>query len=123
MKKTSKKNKNLKSKEYYLNLPWEFEFETCPEGGYYARVKGISCYSHGDTLEEAEKMIKEALECHIEGMLQEGYEPEPIDESQCSGKLNIRTKKTLHLKLLKKAKEENVSVSHLINDAIVKMYG
>ncbi len=121
----TKKNKNLKSLEYYLNLPWEFEFDTCheKEGGYYARVKGISCYSHGDTLEEAEKNIREAIEVHIEGMLEEGYEPIPLDERQCTGRLNIRTKKSTHLKLLKKAKEENVSVSHLINDAITKLYG
>lgn len=117
------KKRELKPVEYYLNLPWEFEFETCPEGGFFARVKGLSCYSHGNNLEEAEKNIKEALELHIEGMVEQGREPEIFDESQCSGKLNIRTAKSTHLKLLKKAKEENVSVSHLINDAIVKMYG
>ncbi len=111
-----------KDKNYYLSLPWEFEFEKCPEGGYYARVKGISCYSHGDNLEHAAKQIQQALETYIEGCLEENI---PIDEpfSKASGKLNIRTKKTVHLKLLKLAKEENVSVSHLINDAITKMYG
>lgn len=111
-----------KDKKYYLNLPWEFEFEKCPEGGYYARVKGIKCYSHGDDLEHAARQIKEALETYIEGCLEEGI---AIDEpfGEASGKLNIRTKKTVHLKLLKISKEEGVSVSHLINDAIVRMYG
>jgi len=119
-----KKNKTeLKSLDYYLNLPWEFEFDTCPEGGFYARVKGVSCYSHGDTLEHAQAMIKEALELHIESMLEDGYEPVLIDESKCTGKLNIRTSKSTHLKLLKLAEDENVSVSHLINDAIKKTYG
>lgn len=119
----NKKDKKLKDIDYYLNLPWEFEFESCTEGGYFARVKGISCYSHGETVEEAEKMIKEALELHIEGMLEDGVEPKPVDEIKCTGKLNIRTSKSTHLKLLKLSKEENVSVSHLINDAIIKMYG
>ena len=32
--------KKVKNLEYYLSLPWKFEFEKCPEGGYYARVKG-----------------------------------------------------------------------------------
>ena len=119
----AKKNKELKSLDYYLNLPWEFEFESCPTGGYFARVKGISCYSHGDTLEHAEKMIKEALELHLEGMLEDGVEPKIVDEDKCTGKLNIRTSKSTHLKLLELSKKENVSVSHLINDAITKMYG
>ena len=68
-------------------------------------------------------MIKEALELHIESMLEDGQEPMPIDESKCTGKLNIRTSKSTHLKLLKLAEDENVSVSHLINDAIKKTYG
>ncbi len=118
-----KKSKELKNLDYYMNLPWEFEFETSPEGGYTARVKGLSCYSGGKTLEEAQKMIKEALELHLEGMLEDGVEPGLIDEESCSGKLNIRTSKSMHLKLIKKAKEEDVSVSHLVNDAIIKMYG
>ncbi len=41
----------------------------------------------------------------------------------CTGVLNVRTKKSTHLKLIKIAEKENVSVSHLVNDAIVKQYG
>jgi predicted HicB family RNase H-like nuclease len=118
-----KKNKELKSLDYYFNFPWQFEFETATEGGYAARVKGLSCYSGGQTLEEAQKMIKEALRFHLEGMLEDGIEPQVIDEDACTGKLNIRTSKSLHLKLVQKAKEEDVSVSHLVNDAIIKLYG
>jgi predicted HicB family RNase H-like nuclease len=46
-----------------------------------------------------------------------------VDESNCNGRIGIRTKKSLHEKLLKISKEEKVSVSHLINDAIMKVYG
>jgi predicted RNase H-like HicB family nuclease len=94
------------------------------EGGYYARVKGIACHSHGDTLEHAAEQIKEALECHLESAIANNIPiSEPISESNCSGKLNIRTRKSIHCKLLKIAEEEEVSVSHLINDALVKVYG
>ena len=117
-------NKKLKSKEYYLNLPWVFEFEYIPEeNAYTAAVKGLMCYSNGETMEDATKNIKEALELHIEGMLESGVEPVVIDENRITGKLNIRTSKSTHLKLIKRAEEEGVSVSHLINDAIVKQYG
>lgn len=115
--------KELKSKEYYLNLPWGFEYEYCPKDGYSARVEGISCYSGGDTLEEAESNIKEALELYVETLLEDGFEPVPIDESKANGKINVRTSKSMHLRLLRKSEDEGVSISHLINDALVKQYG
>lgn len=114
----------MKDLNYYLSLPWEFEFEKAPEGGYYTRVKGIKCHSHGNSIKEAAEDIQLALETYIEGCIEEGIEiPEPIKEQDCNGRLNIRTAKSMHCKLLKIAKEEDVSVSHLINDAIVKVYG
>ena len=117
-------NKNLKSKEYYLNLPWVFEFSYTPEDKIYsARVKGLMCSSGGKTMEEAIQNIKEALELYIECMLEEGKEPLPINEDEATGKAQIRMSKKTHLKLLQLSKEEGVSVSHLINDAIVKQYG
>ncbi|MFA7657841.1 MAG: type II toxin-antitoxin system HicB family antitoxin [Candidatus Gastranaerophilaceae bacterium] len=115
--------KELKTKEYYLSLPWKFEFEYVPSEGYAARVEGISCYSGGDTIEEAEKNIKEALELYVETLLEDGVEPVLIDESKANGKINVRTSKSMHLKLLKKSEDEGVSVSHLINEALIKRYG
>ena len=113
----------LKDLKYYMNLPWEFDFKPCEQGGYYAKVKGISCHSHGDTLEQAVTNIKEALECHIESYIEDGeLVPEPINEESCNGRLSIRVSKSLHCKLARLSKDEDVSVSHLVNDALVKMY-
>ena len=115
---------NNKDLNYFLNLPWDFEAEKASEGGYYSRVKGIPCHSYGDTLEEAILNIKEALELYIEGSLEEDLpiiEPETIEK--CTGRLSIRTTKSMHCKLVKISEEEGVSVSHLINDALVKKYG
>lgn len=112
-----------KDKNYYLNLLWDFEFNKAPDGGYYARVKELMCHSYGKTLEEAATNIKEALNEYIETSIEEGLSiKEPDSYENVSGKLNIRTKKSIHLKLLKLSKEENVSISHLINDALVKVY-
>jgi len=116
---TKKINKDL---NYYLNLPWKFEITQHPDGRYSSRVIGLSCYSGGDTAEEAMREIKVALEVHIEGCLEEKFPiPEPsFEDENATGQLNFRTQKSIHLKLIKLAKEEHVSVSHLINDAIVK---
>lgn len=112
-----------KNLEYYLSLPWHFEFEKAPDGGYYALVKGISCYSHGDNLEHAAEQIKEALETYIEGCLENNISiHEPISEADCNGRISIRVSKSLHCKLAKIAQDENVSVSHLVNDALVQVY-
>jgi|GEM_PF-2250705 len=119
-----KKSEKIKDLNYYLNLPWAYEFTKALEGGYYARVKGIFCHSYGETMEEATKNIQEALECYIESCLEDNDTvPEPQYFEKCTGRISIRTSKSIHCKLEKIAEEEDVSVSHLINNAIVKVYG
>ncbi|MBR1753466.1 type II toxin-antitoxin system HicB family antitoxin [bacterium] len=109
---------------YYLNLPWQFEFTKHPDGKFSARVEGLSCYSGGDTLEEASREIQEALKFYIESCLEDNLLiPEPDLMAAASGKISVRTSKATHLKLIKLAERENVSVSHLVNDAIIKQYG
>jgi predicted RNase H-like HicB family nuclease len=118
--------KNVKKDlKYYLGLPWKFEATKHPDGRYSSRVVGLSCYSGGDTAEEAMSEIKVALEMYIETCLENNLSiPEPsFEDENATGRLNFRTQKSTHLKLIKLAKEEGVSVSHLINDAIVQKYG
>jgi len=113
----------VKDLEYYLSVPWKFEFEKRPEGGYYGRVKGLSCYSHGNNLEQAAEQIELALETYIEGCIEENIPiNKPVSEDECSGRISIRVSKSLHCKLSNIAKDEDVSVSHLINDALIKVY-
>ena len=86
------------------------------------------CIATGDTPEEARKNFIEALEFHIEGLTEEGLEvPQPSTKfafcsEDCSGVLNVRVKKSLHFELIKLAEQEGVSVSHLVNDALVEKY-
>ena len=89
-----------KTNKDYLNYPWQFEFTHHPdEDAYSARVKGLLCFSNGKTIEEATKNIKEALEFHIEGCIEDNIPVLPIDEGSATGKLNVRTSKKMHLKL------------------------
>ena len=81
----------LKDLKYYLNLPWQFEFTKHPDGKYSARVIGLSCYSGGDTLEEATKEIQEALEFYIESCLEDNMPvPEPQMIANANGRISLR---------------------------------
>jgi len=98
--------------------------------GYAAYCPDVEgCIATGKTKEEARKNFLEALEFHFEGLKEDGLEiPLPSSSfafasENCTGVLNIRTKKSIHSKLIKLAEKENVSVSHLVNDAIVRLYG
>ena len=100
------------------------------ENGYSAYSPDIQgCAAAGSTPDDARREFLSALEFHIQGLKEDGL---PIPKSSaafaftsddCSGVLNVRTKKSTHLKLIKLAEKENVSVSHLVNDAIIKQYG
>ena len=73
--------------------------------------------------------MQEALEFHIKGLIEEGYAVPKAsanfyysDNESSNGVINFRCAKSLHKKLLGLAKKENVSLSHLVNDALVKVY-
>lgn len=45
-------------------------YEAASEGGYVAFVPALSgCHSQGETLEETEKNIKEAIELYLESLI------------------------------------------------------
>ncbi len=49
------------------------------EGGFHAYVPSLpGCHTFGDTVEEARKNILEAIELHIQSMLEDG-EPVPVE--------------------------------------------
>jgi predicted RNase H-like HicB family nuclease len=66
--------------EYYFTVVYEPQ----PEGGFTVLVPALpGCISQGETLEEARRMIKEAIELYIEVLLEDG-KPIP-DEFECAG--------------------------------------
>jgi len=45
------------------------------EGGYWAEVASLSgCFSQGETVEEASKNVKGAIETHLQALREEGQE-------------------------------------------------
>ena len=49
--------------------------------------------------------------------------PEPQEIQNANGRIAVRTSKAAHLKLIKLSRKEGVSISLLVNDAIIKQYG
>jgi len=53
-------------------------YEAAPEGGYVAFVPALpGCHTQGETLEEAERNVKEAIELYLESLT---AHREPIPE-------------------------------------------
>ncbi len=69
----------MKSLEYYMNLPYTIIIRQNSDGFYEASIAELDgCLSHGDTLDEAIKMIFDAKRCWIEANLEAGdVIPEP----------------------------------------------
>jgi len=100
----------------YLSLPYHIVIQhlTDENGSYYfATVKEFEgCMSHGNTYAEAFENIQEAMEGWIETKLESGFHvPEPIEETQYSGKFVVRIPKSLHARLAMEAEKEGVSLN------------
>lgn len=69
---TQMKKKIQKSQSSYAVF-----YDAAPEGGYVAFVPALpGCHSQGETLEEAERNIKEAIEVYLESLVAH-HEPLP----------------------------------------------
>ena len=51
-------------------------YSRSPNGkGYWAMVPALAgCFSAGDTFEDAERNVREAIDLHVRGMLEDGEE-------------------------------------------------
>ena len=59
------------------------------EGGFWVEVPTLpGCFSQGESIEEVMTNIKEAIELHIEGLVEE-HEPVPIENDLIVSRINI----------------------------------
>lgn len=62
-----------------------------PERGYWAEVPSLpGCFSQGETIEETIANTKEAIELHIEGLLEDNAEI-PLDEDFILSRVKVLT--------------------------------
>lgn len=113
-----------KDLEYYASLPYRIVFYPSPEGGYAVEIPDLpGCISQGKTLEEAVEMIEDAKRCWIADALERGEPvPEPSEEKY-SGRILLRTPKSLHRLLAEKAKAEGVSLNQYITYQLARALG
>ena len=100
----------------YMNLNYtKIIREVNDESGKYFYGKILEfdgCQSDGDTLEELNNNLNEAMEEYISIKLEKGFTiPLPIDADDYSGKFVVRIPKTLHQKLSIEAQKEGVSLN------------
>jgi predicted RNase H-like HicB family nuclease len=65
----------MNRRKFTFTVAYEFDPET---GCFCAGIPALDLASQGETMEEARRMIREALELHLEGMLEENM-PIPAD--------------------------------------------
>ena len=105
-----------KEVQKYMKLPYTIKLIPEEDGTYYVAVDELpGCASMGDTVEEALKMIKDAMEGWLESSIDRGLEiPLPDVMREYSGRFLVRVPVSLHRRLAEIAKKEGVSLNHYI---------
>lgn len=70
-------------------LSYSVIYEEDPEGGYIVRVPALpGCHTQGETIEEAEKNIREAIELYLES-LEVDHEKIPQERKVFQSKIEV----------------------------------
>ncbi len=114
-----------KNIDYYIGLPYSRELIPEPEGGWFIRIVELpGCMSQGETVEEANEMIEDAMRGWLEAELACGAAiPEPRPEEAFSGKFVVRIAKSLHRKIDEISEREGVSLNQWINTVLAEATG
>lgn len=115
-----------KDLDYYMKLNWSYNFEWSDEDkGYIASITELKgCISFGEDIEEATKMIKDALKSYISASLQYGDDiAEPLKPIDYKGKISYRTTSDRHYKIAKRANSLGISINSFIDSAVIEKLG
>ena len=114
--------------EEYLDLPYTIEVQKDDSDGeiaYAARVVELpGCITQGDTFEELEVMMQDAMRAWIESALEDGVPvPEPRKAEEYSGKFVVRVPRSLHRQLATVAERDGVSLNTYVNTTLAQAVG
>jgi antitoxin HicB len=116
-----------KTLQEYLSLPYTIILRRDKRDEIFvARVEELpGCSAHGDTEQEAVLNLRDNMEVWISDCIDSGDAvPEPAAEKELpSGKWLQRVPRSLHLKLIRLAKEEGVSLNQLVTSALAEAVG
>jgi predicted RNase H-like HicB family nuclease len=83
MKTMSRQRKSKKTYSYSVY------YDAAAEGGFVAIVPALTgCHTQGETLEEAERNIREAIELYLESLAAHG-EPLPEERKSLHGRVSV----------------------------------
>jgi antitoxin HicB len=110
-----------KSVAHYIALPYTTVLRRDDEGDIVAHIEELpGCVAHGQDSHEALTILEEFKQAWIERCIAAGNPvPEPqIEEPLPSGKWLQRVPRTLHKKLVRIAKREDVSLNQLVTSML-----
>jgi predicted RNase H-like HicB family nuclease len=71
------------------SVSYSVYYEQAPEGGYVAFVPALpGCHTQGDTLEETERNVKEAIAVYLESLVAHG-EAIPEERRSFQGRVTV----------------------------------
>ncbi len=107
----------MKDLEYYKKLKYRMAIEFEPDDNvYFARFPELpGCMAHGETPEVAAKNAMTVKDEWLATAIEAGWDvPEPTMPVAISGRITVRTPKSLHQSLVERAQQEGVSLNQLI---------
>jgi RNA polymerase sigma-B factor len=110
----------------YLDLPYHISVVVDPEGGRWtAQVDELpGCVGRGDSLEEAVRSVRGAMEEWIARALAKRRAiPQPRPDSRHSGRLLLRMPQSLHGQLAQAAESQQVSLNRFIVRSLTRAVG
>lgn len=108
------------------DYPFEVRRLTADDGGgFLVNFPDFSeCFSDGETVEEAIVNGRDALQCVVEALEAKGLPvPEPGSGGAYSGKFVQRVPKSVHLRLVERARAEGVSLNSLVLSMVAEGLG
>lgn len=101
--------------KYYLNLEYTIRIKENSDGSFFGEIEELpGCMTEADSKTKILEMIEDAKKAWLEVAMDRKINiPEPIEDAY-SGKFNVRVPKSLHRRLVYKAKEEDVSLNTFI---------
>jgi antitoxin HicB len=109
----------------YLDLNYPIELVADEEeGGYVASHPDLEgCFAQGGTADEAVMSLTKARDLWIRTRFEDGLSiPEPLPEDP-SGRILLRVSAHLHSRALRVARQQGVSLNHLIATALAEYVG
>lgn len=108
-----------------MNLPWTYTVETSTEKNipiYILRVNELpGVATDAPTLDEAMKLLKEAMRGLFEMYMEDGEEiPEPDHIQKYKGKITYRTTQERHYLLMREATKQDLSLSQILDTLVDK---